>query len=405
MPITLMANTFDDGPDDLDQRDIEALRDWINTKRQVTVKEIGGSLSVAGEVRFEFQGTNEKVNGVRQRGPGGLRDKDGANYANYSWDVEVNIMLDYRTDRTWTAIKLEFDNNAGIFGGSLDRIKLEKAYFGVRLIQNEMSFLDLEMGRRRLSSIFDSKLEYNSFFDGALVKYDKSFEKAGEFYFSLGGFIIDERNNHYGYAGEIGIMNIASTGLYTKYSLIDWDLKKHMSFTPGNGVLFDFLVSQLIFGYRFVPAKLEKVVILYLAGLYNHAAKRRSITDHRLANAGGYLGFSIGELRKKGDWSFDANYQVLQAQAVPDFDVSGIGFNNTPRLGFYNTQLDGKGVPTTRSNAAGNGNYRGFQLTLEYLLTETINIQQQWQQSITLDNDIGPFRQFKQYEVEFIYAF
>jgi hypothetical protein len=29
---------------------------------------------------------------------------------------------------------------------------------------------------------------------------------------------------------------------------------------------------------------------------------------------------------------------------------------------------------------------------------------QQWKQSITLDNDIGPFRRYKQYEVDFIYS-
>ena len=44
-----MAATIDEA-DDLDQRDIGALRDWINTKRQVTIKESGGALSISGEV-------------------------------------------------------------------------------------------------------------------------------------------------------------------------------------------------------------------------------------------------------------------------------------------------------------------------------------------------------------------
>ena len=55
----------------LDERDIEALRDWINTKRQVTIKERGGNLSISGEVRAELQSTNEKKGGIKQCGSGG----------------------------------------------------------------------------------------------------------------------------------------------------------------------------------------------------------------------------------------------------------------------------------------------------------------------------------------------
>ncbi len=403
---SLFANTIDNsGP--LDQRDIQALREWVNTKRQVTVKEIGGALSLSGEVRFELQSTNEKVNGIRQRGPGApLYGRSDGNYYPYptnSWDIEVNVMLDYRTDRTWSAIKLEFDNNAGIYGGSLNRIKLEKAYFGVRAIESDAMNFDIEVGRRKMSTFLDSNLEFASIADGVVFRVAKSFEKAGDFYSNLAAFIVDERNNHYGYVGEIGLLNVASTGLETKYSLVKWNSKRSASFI--NLVNFDFLVSQLILGYRFVPGNLGKMVKVYVAGLYNHAAEARAITANKKANAGGYIGFSIGQARKKGDWSFDANYQVLQAQAVPDFDEGGIGLGNTPNAGLYSVNIDGSGGPTTLSTAAGNGNFRGFQFTLDYLLTDAIIMQQQWQQSITLDDSIGPFRQYKQYEIEFIYAF
>ena len=65
--LTLLTTTvfaIDDGSPGLEQRDIEALRDWINTKRQVTVKERGGNLSISGEVRAELQSTNERKNGI-----------------------------------------------------------------------------------------------------------------------------------------------------------------------------------------------------------------------------------------------------------------------------------------------------------------------------------------------------
>lgn len=399
---TLSASTIEDS-DDIDQKDINALREWINYKRQVTVKELGGALSLAGEVRTELQSTAETVNGVRQRGHGAPPLNDGKPFPTNGFDVEVNIMLDYRTEKSWSAIKLEFDNEAGIFSGTLNRIKLEKAYWGVRLVDTDQITFDIELGRRRLSTIVDSKLEFNSFFDGAWFKYDESFASIGDFYLHAGAFLINENNNQFGYVGEIGMMNVGGTGFYTKYSLIDWDTKDFSKQIKKER--FDFVVSQLLFGYRWFPTYLQKIVILYAAGLYNHAAHKLAISDHKKANWGAYVGVSIGELKKKGDWAIDINYQVLAAQCVPDFDVQGIGLGNAANTGFYTVGSKGEGGANTRKTAGGNVNYRGFQVTFDWLLTNQLDLQQSWQQSITLDDSIGPFRRYKQYEMEFIYGF
>ena len=131
---------------------------------------------------------------------------------------------------------------------------------------------------------------------------------------------------------------------------------------------------------------------------------REDLTDYQKANWGSYLGFSVGELKKKGDWALDANYQFLAAQCVPDFDASGVGLGNINNSGFYTTQINNN-VLTTRADAGGNVNFRGIAVTLDYLISNNLNLQQQWLQSVTLDNDIGPYRKFKQYEIEFIYGF
>jgi hypothetical protein len=403
---SLMADTIDND-DDTRSVDIDALREWMNTKRQVTIKEIGGNLSLSGEVRTEFQSIGETNNGVKQRGVGAAPlGTDGSVLPAQGYDVAVNIMLDYRIDRGWAAIKLEFDNDAGIFSGTTNKIKVSKAYFGGRLVDTDSTTFDIEMGRRKLSNIFDSNLQFSSFMDGILFRYDVGLERAGDLYAHLGTFVIDERVNQYGYVGELGFLNIASTGLYTKYSLIDWDTKHYND--PVDNLRFDFLISQLILGYRCFPKALDRQVKIYLAGLYNHRANAHSFTANKKANYGGYIGFSLGEIRKKGDWAFDINYQVLAAQCVPDFDTSGVSVGNSANAGLYSTVINAKGpkiVPTTRATAAGNGNFRGFVATLDYLITSNLNLQQQWQQSITLDKDIGPFRRYKQYEIEFIYGF
>lgn len=398
----LCASTIDDAHD-IDQKDVNAVREWINTKRQVTVRELGGALSISGEVRTEFQSTAEVRDGVSQRGRGGPIVREGQPLPQNTYDIEVNLMLDYRTDGSWGSIKLEFDNDAGIFSGTLNKLKLERAYWGIRALDGETYVFDIEAGRRRMSTIVDSKLEFNNFFDGVWLKYDQGYDPIGDLYLHAGVFIINENRSQYGYLGEFGILNVGGTGFYTKYSLTDWNTKNLHHKVDNQR--FDFLVSQLIVGYKFLPSRLQKIVQIYLAGLWNSNAHKLRISHHKRANWGSYIGVSIGEIRKKGDWAFDINYQVLAAQCVPDFDVQGIGLGNSNDSGFYTRDLKGTGGLTTRKTAGGNVNYRGFQMTLDYLLTNQLNLQQSWQQSITLDDSIGPFRRYKQYEIEFIYGF
>jgi hypothetical protein len=398
----LFADTIE-GQTDVQQRDNKALQDWINAKRQVTVKEIGGALSISGEVRFEYQCINEKINGIAQRGIHGAVTKDGKPLPTNAFDVEVNLMFDYRTDRTWAAIKIEFDNDAGIYGGTAGKVRLEKAYLGGRIYESDTMDVDGELGRRALGNYLDSRLQFRSTSDGLLIRIEKGFEKAGDFFAKGSVFIIDERNNHFGYAGEVGMMEIASTGLYVKYNVIDWDAKRSIQVQPVN---FDFLISEGIIGYRFVPSWYEKMTSFYAGYLYNHKAKKLFISNYEKQNMGGYAGVTIGQLRKMGDWSFDANYQILQAQCVPDFDMAGIGLGNSSDHGFYNTKLDGKGdAITSPKDAYGNGNFQGYMLSLDYQLTDAIIFQQMWMQSWTLDKNIGPDRKYMQYEIEFIYAF
>lgn len=385
----------------LDQRDIEALRDWIQTKRQVTIKELGGNLSVSGEVRAELQSSTEKRNGIRQRGTGGAIPL----VPTRAYDIEVNIMLDYRADLTWATIKLEFDNNAGTVSGTFNRLALERAFFGARVMNGDTYTSDIEVGRRRLNYTFDSRIEFNSFMDGIMLKYDRAFDTLGDFYLHGGPFVVDEFRNQYAYVFEVAVLNMFNTGIYTKYSFVNWNTTQLP--TVERRRAFRFMDSQVIIGYKTVPKWLGKMVTFYMAGLKNHAAHRLELTGWKKKNYAGYIGFSAGELRQKNDWSLDFNYQWVQAQSIPMFDVSGVGTGNAGFAGFYTTigPFGMLGVPTTRQNAAGNTNYRGISLEFLYLLTNNLTLFQAWVQSSTLDKSIGPGVRFKLYEVELIYTF
>lgn len=385
---------------DPDVDDMEALRRWIRDKRFITVKEIGGDLSISGEVRTEFQDTSEVKDGIRQRGKGAATSKP-----QYAWDVEVNIMVDYRTDRTWAAIKLEFDNDMGTASGTVNKIKLEKAYLGGRIIPGDTFTIDGELGRRYLFNVYDSKLEFSSLFDGVLFRFSKAWPSIGNFYANPGALLVNDRKNHYAYVMELGALQIANLGLNMKYSIIDW-------YKPAANELqklrYKFLVSQYLAYYQFYPNWIGKRLIkIYGAGLVNHLAHGVPQTRGKKQNWGWYAGMSIGLVRKQYDFSIDVNYQWCQAQAVPDFDNSGIGRGNAAKVGFYSIDEDGDpdGGITTAETAVGAGNFKGFEIDALYAFTDNLTVFQSFKYSTTLNKSIGPNLRYKQYEIEFIYAF
>ena len=398
-PFLAFTDTIESRREIIEDNDIRALKDWLDTKRQVSLKEIGGDLSMSGEVRTEAQGSWNTIEKDHNR-----VDSNRRNY-----DVEFNFMLDYRTERTWSSIKLEFDNDAGVFYGSLNKINLERCYWGARLADTDCYTFDIEVGRRFMSAVFDSKVQFASYFDGILFRYDRTFENVGDFYIHAGPFVVNERKDHFAYIIEFGLQNFMGTGLYSKLSFIDWDTKNYsVSFIDNR---FEFLIGQFIEGYRFKIGCLgNRIGILYGAFLWNFEGKRREITDYRRENWAAYAGISIGQLRKKWDWAFDFNYQIVKAQSIPDFDVSGIGLSSG-NSGFYTEDIrpllseGGKEVlPNTRLTAGGPTNYQGFSLRLDILLTDKIDLQQSYVQAVRLNDSIGPYRSFKFYEIELIYS-
>ena len=234
-------------------------------------QEVAPSKNWAGPSRSPARSTGKcnpsmrKEMGLDSEGPGG-----SLGIAEYVYDAEVSMLFDYRADRTWSAVKIKYDNDAGTISGRTDAIKLDRAYLGARLRDADTFTVDLEIGRRSLGNIFDSKVEFSSLFDGILLKYDLASQKAGDFYVHAGVFLVNERRSQYAYVGEFGMMRIANSNFYTKYSIIDWDTKDdtHLDNTFAKIAKnnFEFVISQMIFGYRWTPVKFKKTVEFYLAG-------------------------------------------------------------------------------------------------------------------------------------------
>jgi hypothetical protein len=398
--------------------DPEALKRWLSDKRMITTKEIGGDLSLSGEVRVEFQDTNARKNDKKQLGQHSATGKPAQ-----SWDVEVNLLLDYRSDYTWASIKIEFDDDMGVRSGKMDKIRLEKAYLGGRLVAGDTLTFDAEIGRRYLINVFDSKLEFGSLFDGVLFRLNKAFVSIGDFYFNTGVFLVDDKTNHYGFVGELGMLHILNCGLGAKYSVVDW--RKHFP-NPLKNDRYQFVEQQVTLFYQWNPSWIwKKLIKVYAAAVSNLIADDLVLADFYppgvpipkqspagiptknfgKQNWGWYAGVVVGQLRKQGDWSIETDFQWVQAQTVPDYDFSGIGRGNVARQGLYTTNIDGSGHYTIAENAVGPCNYYGFEVDALYAFTNNLTIEEKFVWSHTLDKQLGPNLKLSQFEVEFIYAF
>lgn len=376
------------GADQVDEMD--ALKRWIKDKRLVTIKEIGGDLSLSGEIRVEYQNTHEKKDGVDQRAPKGVY-----NSPTHGYDVEVNLMLDYRTDRLWGSIKLEFDNAMGSVDGTANSICLEKAYFGGRIIDCPTYSLDAEIGRRFLGSVFTSKVQFASRFDGVLFRFNKELEKLGNFYTNLAVFLISDKKDKISEAIEVGLLDLGHSGLQLQYSFINW--LKHPFHSHKNDMSHNFQVSQFTVAKVFNPPYFKTFIKPYFAALINTAAQRNETTGNKKARTAYYAGVSIGKVKKRGDFAFDGNYQYVKAQAIPEFDAAGIGLGNSCKCKFYDTK--------NPKEALGKTNYHGIRLEFLYALADNITLFQSFHIARPLNKKIGPNMHFKQYEVEMIYAF
>jgi hypothetical protein len=186
------------------------------------------------------------------------------------------------------------------------------------------------------------------------------------------------------------------------------------------------LTNQYTIFYQDYPSWLgRRLLKVYAAGLINPLAKGviqtgkiqklvmksngdvawKTTKEGKKENLGWYAGVTIGLVKKIGDWAVDFNYQWVQTQAVAQGDSTGIGRGNALGSGFYTINQNGSGGPTTQATAFSSNNFKGFQIEALYAFTNNLTVQQTVQMGKTLNRNIGPNGDYKQYEIEFIYAF
>lgn len=410
----------------LGERDLVAVKDFVKTKRIMTLEEKAGCMMISGDLRAEYQYLAETQNGVDLRGGGaqhlandcfpydealsatsGGLDQNGKTLLpvpSNEFDVELNLMFDYQGCRTWAHAHLEFDNHMGTDkryccgSGVCNDVCLYKAYFGYNIFEECCSRLDIEVGRRRFFHVFDSRVQFDSRFDGLLLRYSNSFDCVGDFYAQGAAFVINENIDHYGFVMETGFLDIMECGLDLKYSYIDWHRDGpacYARYQPAGMIdpqEYDFRISQFTAAYNFFPEILRCDAKVYGAFLMNHEAKSIALTNNKRENHAWYAGVMFGEICAEGDFTIDVNYQWVEAQAIPDCDVSGVGRGNVQCQNLY-------------QNSQGNANYRAWEFAAAYALTDNLAITTEVEWSEEADRMIAGTHKYTKYELELVYAF
>jgi hypothetical protein len=448
--------------------DDQPLREFVQSKENIDIREKSKNLEISGDVRFEWQSIHEKgvvlYDPYESSGSPGLRTNyrqlrggshvgpDTLPLSYNDFDVEFNLKFKYSFKNAWAMAHLQFDNPAGVNARRICRddvavfnkqgsrvvettprdrrwslkgsgesafINLKRAYIGYNIYADGKERFDIEIGRRKFDDIFFSEIEFANRFDGILLKYASSLGEFSDFYIDLGGFIIDERVNHFGYAMEFGLLNIYDIDLDIRYSLIDWREKGKNRCFIRNPIGTDFLNSQISFTYTIKPTiACHDIPLEFYGGfLINHAAKKTIFTHHKKKNLGWFAGVYIGNVDKKGDWAFDIEYLLVQAQAVPDFDVAGIGRGNILNEalqdvvpGIYSSGYESSSsVPSSYGVAyfprRGNANFKGWRCEFLYALTDNLSLDLIYETSCEEDRRIGGAHRYANFEAEAVYVF
>lgn len=393
------------GPSDEDTVDPRVLRDFVESKGLIKCRQKEGMLTIAGDVRARWISAGEKLNGFKQRG-------QGTEIASNRFKSEINLYLDYVAPRSWITTKLKFVNFDGTDGGTATRVEMERAFIGYDMYNQGETDFYIEVGRSNLDYMFESKVMYSSVFDGIHLFYTWEWPCVGQFTLHGGPFIIDSYTNHYAWIVETFVTNWLKTGLSFKYSFVDWH-RRAPTLNYGNledsgedfvrdNPRYRFMISQMLFGYeRKVDFCKCKTLFVYAAVLANHDAKRSHTTRGKKLNGAWYVGFTLGKLCKACDWSLDISYQYVQAQAVPEFDLNGIGHGNAINELLSDAILQGFGPGESQLFT----NFKGWDFNLLYAMTDALSLRTKAVYSKPIDKWLGGDFRYKSFEMSVIYAF
>jgi hypothetical protein len=431
------------------------IRKYIEEKRNISVKDKGGNLRIGGDVRVEYKRAHQVADGqrVESGGTGANRGPLDLDIPQYRGDVEASLSFEYVHDKSYADLLFKFSNHAGMdstnyndlektttnygnlsykpaYAPSNNKIAMARAVIGSELWSKDSHAIVGEVGRQRLYDLFDSRVMFINRFDGVAAKYTGDFEGIGKAHATAGMFLIADRANHWGKAFQVGLSQILDTGFGLKYAFIKWN--KDGTYSDGSNSkladnaaqnlptsntsyagfhrVFRFACSQIL-ANCYLPTEWfgGRLMNVYAAWVHNHAAKTMrdwygagNVKDSRNNNAW-YAGFTLGRIQASGDWVLDANYQYVEAQAVPEFEaMGGAGRGNLRNVWLF------------MDPSQGYTNFKGVRAQVGYCLTSDVMLNFKAASTRAASNQLSSLgsgakrssrNEFNYVEAEIVYSF
>lgn len=223
-------------------------------------------------------------------------------YLRYNHEDHNSLQLSaekkWENDFAWADAKVKANLNDVEWNDRVVGIQLDKCLIGAKSVSCRGIEFFAEAGRAKLDSIFNSKMQFNSHFNGVHAGI-----KIGDVTIHASKHILSTEYNAYGTTAEVIYRNVVNLPVDLSYSI-----NEHLSAGP-------YVISQASAFYKGYEM-LNNPVTLYGAILVNHKYSN-DIT-------GVYTGAIIGNLNGPKDWQLDISYFYDNAYCVPFFDYQGL---------------------------------------------------------------------------------
>jgi hypothetical protein len=210
----------------------------------------------------------------------------------------LNTSFGHKNQSTYSELGLTLDariKNDRKYLYSVSRgLTLSKIILGVNILENEDNHLSVELSRRFVQDIFDSKILFSATEPGLHFKYSMD-RPEGKLTVKQGFF------RRYGSITQLSLEEINQTGAYAKFSL---NIREPIvKITDDNPCRRKIKTFQSIFGYKGDVFNIP--LHAYIAGYW--------ITDQYFkVKDSGYVGVKLGEANAAKDWSVDLYATALK---------------------------------------------------------------------------------------------
>ncbi len=362
---------------------VRELEEWM--KKNIRPRFVSpADFNISAQMNTGWTNTHDVLGGVSQVGA-------AAGVAANSYNVGVNLDMDYSFGQAWVDTRISFKNSGGMFSGSTASFELSRAYIGYHFTASGPVVVDLNVGRRDLTKIYDSQLQYRGYSDGATMLLFYMPKEMVDIKAIAGVYAV--RAKPY-WIFRNGLYNIVKTGIYLDYTFTHWGDVRPNGAT--NDINMDYNISQFGVGWEYKPQILKKDIKVFAALLLNHKARINELSHGSKENTGGYVGLQFGNVKKQNDFSVQGQLQFCRLQAVPPWSMSGIGTGSAPNSIF---------TATSSANVNGNTNFKGWETIVNYAITDELTLTGKLQRSVPMNKAIGELFNYTSFKLETKYTF